>query len=199
MTSWPTRDLVTVAVFGALWGAAEMTLGAVLHALVLPFSGLVMTAIGMLVALTGYRFVPRRGAVLAIAAVSALLKAFSLGSIVLSPMLAILIEAALAELGLALAGGRTDRGALALAGALATLWVPLHPFVTQGLVAGEGMVEIYRRLLAAGARQLHLDPRAVPAIVAALLAVHAAAGAAAGALAAGLGRQLAGRLRAGAS
>lgn len=197
MRGWPTRDLVTVAVFGALWGAAEMTLGAVLHALGLPLSGLVMATAGMLVALTGYRFVPRRGAVLSIAAVCALLKAFSLGSIVLSPMLAILAEALLAELGLALASGRAGRGALALAGGLATLWVPVHPFLSQGLVAGEGMVEIYRRLLVAAARLLHLDPRAIPVVVVAFLVLHAAAGALAGVLAAGLGRQLAGRLRAG--
>jgi hypothetical protein len=197
MKSWPTRDLVTVAVFGALWGAAEMSLGAVLHALALPFTGLAMTAIGMLIALTGYRFVPRRGAVLSIAAVTALLKAFSLGSIVLSPMLAILAEALLAELALALAGGRPGRGPLALAGALGTLWVPVHPFVSQGLVAGEGMVEIYRRMLASGARLLHLAPSAIPIIVVALLLLHAAVGALAGVLAAGLGRQLAGRLRAG--
>ena len=75
--------------------------------------------------------------------------------------------------------------------------MPLHPFVSQGLVAGEGMVEIYRRMLVAGARLLHLDPAAIPAIVAALLLLHAAAGAVAGVLAAGLGRRLAGRLRAG--
>ena len=197
MRGWPTRDLVTVAVFGALWGTAEMSLGALLHALGLPFSGLAMTAAGMMVALTGYRFVPRRGAVLSIAAVTALLKAFSLGSIVLSPMLAILVEALLAETGLALAGGRPRRVALALAGALATLWVPVHPFVSQGLIAGEGMVEIYRRLLAAAARLLHLDPAAIPLVVGAWLLLAAAAGAAAGALAADLGRQLSRRLRAG--
>jgi hypothetical protein len=197
VTGWPTRDLVTVAVFGALWGAAEMSLGAVLHALALPLSGLVMTAVGMVIALTGYRFVPRRGAVLSIAAVCALLKAFSLGSVVLSPMLAILVEALLAELGLALAGGRPRRGPLALAGALATLWATFHPFVSQGLLAGAGMFEVYRRLLESGARLLGLDPRAVPAVLVALLTLHAAAGALAGVLACGLGRQLARRLRGG--
>jgi len=197
MKSWTTRDLVTVAVFGALWGAAEMSLGAVLHALALPFAGLLMTAIGMLIALTGYRFVPRRGSVLAIAAVCVLLKALSLGSIVLSPMLAILIEGLLAELGLALGGRRTGPAALALAGGAGTLWAALHPFVSQGLIAGQGMFEIYRRLLQTGARLLHLDPRAIPVIIVVLLSLHAAAGAVAGVLASGLGRQLARRLRAG--
>ncbi len=199
MRSWSTRELVTLAVFGALWGVAEMTLGAVLHALRLPLAGLAMSAIGMLIVLTGYRFVPRRGAVLTIALVSALLKAFSLGSIVLSPMLAILAEALLAESGLALAGGRPRRGPLALAGALGVLWAFVHPFVAQGLLAGRGMVEIYRRMLDAGALLLHLDPRAIPVVVPALVVLHAAVGAAAGVLACGLGRQLARRLQAGAA
>ena len=194
-----TRELVTLAVFGALWGVAEMTLGAVLHALRLPFAGLVMSAVGMLIVLTGYRFVPRRGAVLTIALVSALLKAFSLGSIVLSPMLGILAEALLAEFGLALAGGRPNRGPLALAGALGVLWAFGHPFVAQGLLAGRGTVEVYRRMLEAGALFLHLDPRAIPFVVLALVLLHAAVGAAVGVLACGLGRQLARRLQAGAA
>ena len=195
MKGWSTRELVTLAVFGALWGVAEMTLGAVLHALKLPLTGLVMSAIGMLIVLTGYCFVPRRGAVLTVGLVSALLKAFSLGSIVLSPMLAILAEALLAELGLALAGGRPRRGPLALAGSLGVLWSFFHPFIGQGLLAGRGMVEVYRRTLEAGARLLHLDPQAVPIIVLALIVLHLAVGATAGILACSLGRQLSRRLQ----
>jgi hypothetical protein len=172
-----------------------MTLGAVLHALRLPFAGLVMGGLGMLIVLTGYRFVPRRGAVLTVGLVSALLKAFSLGSIVLSPMFSILAESLLAELGLALTGGQPRRGPLALAGALAVLWSFFHPFVGQGLLAGQAMVEIYRRTLEAGARLLHLDPHAVPIIVLALVVLHLAVGATAGILACGLGRQLSRRLQ----
>ena len=54
-----TKDLVTIAVFGALWGSVEMTLGAWLHATGMPFSGLLLSAIGITIALTGYVFVPR--------------------------------------------------------------------------------------------------------------------------------------------
>ena len=196
MRGWSTRELVTLAVFGALWGVAEMTLGAVLHALRLHFAGLVMSGIGVLIVLTGYRFVPRRGAVLTVGLVSALLKAFSLGSIVLSPMLAILAETLLAELGLVLAGGQPRRGPLALAGALAVLWSFVHPFISQSLLAGGGMVEVYRRTLASGGRLLHLDPHAVPIIVLALIVLHLAVGATAGILACSLGRQLSRRLQA---
>jgi hypothetical protein len=195
---WSTRELVTLAVFGALWGVTEMTLGALLHALRLPLAGLAMGAIGMLIVLTGYRFVPRRGAVLTVGLVCALLKAFSVGAVVLSPMLAILAETLLAEFGLALAGGRPCRGPLALAGALGVLWSFFHPFIGQGLLAGRGMVEVYRRTAEAGARLLHLDPHAIPVIVLALFVLHAAAGVVAGLLACSLGRQLSRRLQAGA-
>jgi len=72
-----TRDLVYIAVFGALWGAMEITLGSYLHAVfpqgVTPIvgAGTIMTAIGIIVALVGWLFVPRTGAVLMIGVVAA--------------------------------------------------------------------------------------------------------------------------------
>ncbi|MGZ6346947.1 MAG: hypothetical protein ACXWNC_05195 [Anaerolineales bacterium] len=53
-----TRELVTMAVFGALWGVVEISLGSVLHAIKIPLTGLALTAIGLLVALIGRLFVP---------------------------------------------------------------------------------------------------------------------------------------------
>jgi len=187
---WTTRDFVTLAVFGALWGMAEMTVGSLIHALRLPFAGLGVSTLGMLAALTGYGFVPRRGAVLVMGLVSALLKAFSIGSVVLGPMLAIVVEALLAESGLLLAGGRARRGPLMLAGALAVLWSFLHPFLTVGILGGEGLVEVAQRAARMGARVLGLDPQALALVLAALVVLHLVAGAVAGSLALDLGRQL---------
>ncbi|HUW12716.1 MAG TPA: ECF transporter S component, partial [Anaerolineae bacterium] len=101
-----TRDLVYIAVFGALWGAMEITLGSYLHAVfpqgVTPIvgAGTIMTAIGIIVALVGWLFVPRTGAVLMIGVVAAILKGFSISGVKLSPMLAIVIECLLVEVGL---------------------------------------------------------------------------------------------------
>ena len=47
------RDLVYVAIFGALWGGLEMTVGAYLHLIKLPLVGIVMGALGILLALVG--------------------------------------------------------------------------------------------------------------------------------------------------
>ncbi|MCA9947909.1 MAG: hypothetical protein KC449_30715, partial [Anaerolineales bacterium] len=59
-----TRELVTIAVFGTLWGIVEISLGTVLKSLNVPLSGVVLAAIGLTVALVGRLFVPRRGATL---------------------------------------------------------------------------------------------------------------------------------------
>jgi len=195
---WSTRDLVTLAVFGALWGVAEIGLGSLLHALRVPFLGTVMTAIGMVIALTGYVFVPRRGAVMVIGLVAALLKAFSLGGVVLNPMIAIVVESLLAELGLVLAAGRPRRLGLMLAGVLALLWDFFHPFFTQGILAGQGIFTIYQRILQKGASLLGLNPQTVLLVLLVLIVLRVVVGISAGSLAWDLGRQLTRRLRGGA-
>jgi ABC-type thiamin/hydroxymethylpyrimidine transport system permease subunit len=188
------RDLVYIGVFGALWGAVETTLGSVVHTLNVPFSGAVLTGIGITIALIGRLFVPRTGSVLFIGLVTACLKMFSLGGIVLSPMLGIVMESFLAEATLTVLG-RPRRLSFMLAGALATLWTLVHPFLTQGILAGSGILTIYERTLTNGARSLGLDPSVVLLVLAALIGLHLAIGGAAGWLAWDAGRVVQARLR----
>ena len=49
-----TRNLVTLAVFGALWGLSEISLGSVLKALDLPFSGTILATIGLVILAAAY-------------------------------------------------------------------------------------------------------------------------------------------------
>lgn len=148
---YSTREMVTVAVFGTVWGAVEMSLGSLLHMLNVPQAGTFLAAVGIVILLTGHTLVPRRGAVLLMGLTAAFVKMFSLGGIVINPMLAIVMEAALTEAGLRLAG--SGRGAFLLAGVLGSSWNFVHPFLTQGLLAGWGMVRVYRWLVH-GAEQL---------------------------------------------
>ena len=97
-----TRQLVLIAVFGTLWGAVEMSLGSVIKAINLPFSGAFMAAVGLLIAMTGRIFVPRRGATVFIGVIATLLKLFSIGSVVVGPIIGIMAEALIAELFLSL-------------------------------------------------------------------------------------------------
>lgn len=169
------RHLVLIGIFGALWGALELSLGSALHALDVPFSGLFLAAVGIAVALIGYRFTGRRGSVLQIGLVAALMKAASIGGNVLMPMIGILAEAAVVEVVLTLTRGR-HLGSFVLAGAFGALWPLVHPFVAQGLLAGRGIVTVWGWLLEDGVAFLGLPPEAALVIVGILVALHMAVG-----------------------
>jgi hypothetical protein len=187
-----TRDLVQVAVFGALWGGLEMGLGSALHAARLPFAGAALGAAGISIALVGRRLSPRRGFVLYVAAVAALLKVMGPGSVVLAPVLGIFAEAGLVELVLALGGDR--RAAFAVGGALATTWALVHPLVAQGLLAGREILHVWEAILQAGARALGLPAGSLIAAGAVLVAAHLALGGIGGVLAWNAGCSAAARL-----
>jgi len=175
------RDLVYIGVFGAMWGAVEATLGATLHVLRVPLTGLVLASAGITVALVGRFFVPRRGALIAIGVVAALLKAFSVGGLVVNPMIAIVAESVLAEFTLlAVPAGRAG---FVAAGACALLWPVVHPLVLQTLLAGREILEVYVEVASAVRRRLGLGSAALSCALAAYAGLHAAAGAGAGWLA----------------
>jgi hypothetical protein len=192
---YKTRALVYIGVFGALWGAVETTIGSVFHTLNVPFSGVLLTAIGIAIALIGRLFVPQRGSVLFIGVVAAFLKMFSIGGIVILPVLGILIESLIAELVVSLRA-TAIRSTFVLAGSLAAFWPFVHPFLTQGILAGSGIVTIYTRTIQNGARLLGLPASAVLVVLAAVILIHLLVGAVAGLIAWDAGHVIAARLRA---
>ncbi|HIQ05291.1 MAG TPA: hypothetical protein EYH31_06295 [Anaerolineae bacterium] len=171
-----------------------MTLGSYLHVLKVPFAGVILSAIGITIALVGARFLETRVAVFWIGIVTALLKMLSLGGVVLNPMIGILAESVLATLVLLLVG-RDRRWKLTAAGAAAVFWNIIHPFFTQGILAGAGMLTIYQRTVSKGAALLGLNETAVFAVLAGLILIHLGAGAVAGVVAWEVGRAAAARLR----
>ncbi len=189
------RELVLIGVFGALWGAVEMSLGAVLHSVDIPFRGTVLTGIGMIIVLAGRIFVPRRGSTFLIGVVAALMKLLSIGGNVLSPMLAILIEAGLAEIALTL-WGEPSRKAFVTAGAVSVLWAFFHPFLSQGILAGRGITWAWEVTIERGAEALGLSPEAVAAIAILLIAIRLLVGGIAGWLGWDVGKLAESRLRA---
>jgi hypothetical protein len=108
-----------VTAFGAAWGAFEITVGAFLHALRIPFDGTFLASVSAAFLVAQRQVLPARGASLATGAVAALCKSISPGGMILGPMVAILVESALVEFAL-LAAPRA-RTTTMLAGALAAL------------------------------------------------------------------------------
>jgi len=184
-----TRDTVVIAVFGGLWGFVELTLGVPLKALRVPLSGAVLAAAAAVVCLTGRAFVPRFGAVLMMGCVAALVKLFSTGFVILGPFLAILIEAAIAEILTTVLGVR--RVSFILTGMFLLLYTIVHPFLMQGVLFGAEILAIYLEIVQRAGRFLHLEVRHLGLLAFAYAGLHALAGALAG----GVAWELASRVR----
>jgi hypothetical protein len=166
-----TRELVTLAVFGALWGLVEISLGSIFHAIDLPLTGMVLTIIGVMTASIGRLFVPKRGSTLFIGIIAMVLKLFSIGSAVIGPMVGILTEALIAELILD-AFGKASLPAFITAGAGAALWTLVQPFVTGVLLFGRNLLVIWMDLLDVGTRLFGIPYQAAFWIVLTLVSVH---------------------------
>jgi ABC-type thiamin/hydroxymethylpyrimidine transport system permease subunit len=197
--SWSVREWVFVGLFGALWGAAEMTLGSVLHLIFPPLAdtflvGLIMACIGCLIALCGRLFVARRGSILLIGVITSILKAFSPGGVKVGPIIGIMAESLLMELGLLLMP-RGSYPSFALAGLLAVSWNFFHRFVMMGLFYGAGFFEVATRMVLDGSRLLGIPEKLFFLLLGLLLVVRMAAGAATGLVARALGGQIQRRLR----
>ena len=192
------RELVHVAIFGAIWGALELTLGSYLHVIFPPLAetflvGLLMASLGAIVALIGRRFVPRTGSVFMISVVAAILKMISIGGVIVGPLVAILAEGLLMELGLLIAR-RPTRWAFVLAGALAVAWNFFHKFVMMYILYGKGVYDVYVGMVQQGASLLRIDVSYALLIILVLFLFRMVAGGVSGWIAWDLGRVVHDRL-----
>jgi hypothetical protein len=184
--------------FGALWGVVETTLGTYLN-VIFPsftntfFKGVILGSIGVAIALTGRFFVQKRGSLLLIGVITALLKMLSPAGSRIGPMVAILMQSALMEVVLSLAG-QPQRWAFLLGGALAVGWNLPHKFVMMRVMYGRSVVQVYRKLAQDGSELLGLDPSLAVLILGILLGVRLVAGGIAGWSAWALGGAVAERL-----
>lgn len=193
MLKFSTRELVTLAVFGALWGLVEISLGSVFHAINLPLTGMLLSVIGAMVLCIGRLFVPRRGSTIFIGVIAMFLKLFSIGNILIGPMVGILAEALIAELIFDLFP-KPSLLAFILASTGAALWTIIQPFVTGILLFGRNLLVIWLDMLDTGSRLFSLPSQAVVGIVLALVALTLIVGGIGGWLAWKLGHVLKTRL-----
>lgn len=171
-----------VMAFGALWGSAEMTLGAFLHTLRVPFTGVLMAGLGGALLVAQRQVLPIRGASLATAVVAAMCKSLSPGGIILGPMIGITLEGLVVEVAL-LVAPRALLSAL-LAGALVTLLAVTQKLVTQVVLYGASILDVYLGLLEKAGDWLGISAAAGWWAVGALAAIVGGIGL----LLAGLGR-----------
>lgn len=182
------RDTVLIGTFGALWGLMEITLGVTLKGLRIPMGGALLTAVSVVIFLTGRYFVRRRGSILMMGAVAAILKIFSIGTVIAGPFMAILIEAVMGEILVTLLG--VNRISYPLTGMILLLYTIIHPFISQGIIFGTNIYKIYLQTFSRLAEIIHVDSSHLLWIVAGYAGIHALLGALAGWLAFKLPRRV---------
>lgn len=173
------RQLALCAAFAAMAGAMEATLGAILHALGIPLTGMLMAGMLVLILLTGRTFVPRRGSLLLMGGATALVKLLSIGGRTLRPALAILVEALLLEL-VASLPGRPGRVRYCLAGAAALSWPILQTALRLLLISGGDGLAMLTGLAEKASRSLGWETQHLLWLIAPFLLLHWTLGATAG-------------------
>ncbi len=172
------RDTALIATFGALWGLMEITVGVTLKGLRIPMGGAILTALAVIIFTTGRYFVPRKGSVLMMGTVAAILKIFSVGTVIAGPFMAIVLEALFGEILLSLLGRHLL--SYILTGVILLLYSMVHPFISQGIVFGANIYKIYLDSFTRVAELLHIPARHLLWIIAFYAGVHALLGATAG-------------------
>jgi hypothetical protein len=128
-----------------------------------------------------------------ISVVAAILKMISLGGVTVGPLVAILAEGLLMELGLIIAR-RPTRWAFVFAGALAVAWNFFHKFIMMYILFGKGVYEVYVGMVQQGASLLRIDLSYALLIIVILFLIRIVAGAVSGWIAWDLGRVVHDRL-----
>jgi hypothetical protein len=135
--------IAVVAVFGAVWGAAECSLGALLRLAAIPIHGALMAGIGVIIMLVARRALAAgRGSSLAIAVVAAALLPLSISRGFVMAMIGIIVEAACLEA--VLWFGRPRRWRFASAGLIVGLVPPLQMLTRMIVLYGPAALSTFR-------------------------------------------------------
>jgi hypothetical protein len=172
------RQWTYAALFGALWGALEASVGTFVHLGRMPLRGMLMGILGLLCLICLRRLQPRPGVCLLAGLVAVFLKIFTLGGLYPGPLIGIMVEALVVELAMTLSGGRA-LGAV-LGGAVTLGTNPVQKLAMTWLVAGSeamrSVVEIGEKTFASVGLQGLGPVTILTAIVAAEAVVGALGG-----------------------
>lgn len=170
-----------IIVFGAVWGGLEMSLGALLHALQIPMRGMFLATVGAFMLCSAQLWIGGRWTCLSVGGITAFLKLFSIGGLVLSPAVAILTESLIASLvfwGLK----RTLPGCI-IAGMAVVSFTIVHKAFSMIIVYNSEFSDILETYLKQGSLITNMGVKSLIIFFAVYLTIHLLCGLTAGTLA----------------
>lgn len=139
------KETAYIATFGTLWGVCEITLGMILHNFHIPLTGLLLTAIGAIIALTCARLTDKKRAIFYTAIIAAILKLLSITTVKIIPFLSIIFSALTAQCILYLF--RITPAGFIFSAGIMCCWPLIFLVISQSITFSTKIFEIYQNLL----------------------------------------------------
>ncbi|MFO7938731.1 MAG: nucleoside-triphosphatase [Bacteroidales bacterium] len=169
---------IKASIIGTTWAASEIVLGSFLHNLRIPFSSLLLTAIGTIILISMSYVWKEKGLFWRAGLICALMKTMSPSAVIFGPMIAIFSQAMMLELSVRLLG-RTMVG-FALGAVLAMSWNLFQKIANMVLFYGVNIVDVYADLLKYAQLKLNIQSDIVWLPILVLLGIYSLSGLLAG-------------------
>jgi nucleoside-triphosphatase THEP1 len=143
------------SVVGSIWASIEIILGSFLHNLRIPFSGMILSFIGVYILIAFIQVWKENGLIWRAGIICALMKSVSPSALILGPMIGIFTEAILIELFIFIFG-KNLIGYLT-GGAFAVLSTILHKLVSLLILYGFNFIKILSDLYKYAVKQVDLE------------------------------------------
>lgn len=162
---------IKASIAGTIWAASEIVLGSFLHNLKIPFSGNILTAIGLVILISiSYKW-NEKGLFWRAGLICALMKTMSPSAVIFGPMIGIFAESVLLETSTRLLG-RNIAG-YAVGSMLAMSWNLFQKIANYIIFYGSTIIEVYSNLLKMAQKQLNIQTDIVWLPIIILLVVYA--------------------------
>jgi hypothetical protein len=165
-----SRNIAFIAIFGTIWGIIEVSIGTYLHIFRFPFTGALMSSLSLLIILSGSVFIDEKLAIIKIGAVACFVRIFSVGSIIISPLISMAIEAIIANVIILIFSKNVF--SFILAGITIVTYTFFHKFIAQGILFGKGIFKMYIDVLNESSKILGIDIHYAFLIIFLLILLH---------------------------
>jgi nucleoside-triphosphatase THEP1 len=179
---------IKASVTGTIWAASEIVLGSFLHNLNIPFSGNILTAIGIVILISIGHIWNDRGIFWRAGLICAIMKTMSPSAVIFGPMIAIFSESLLLEASVSLIG-RNIAG-FCTGAMLAMSWNLFQKIGSFIVYYGSDIIQVYAGLLKMAQKQLNIETEIVWLPLVLLLILYALFGLASAIIGIKVGRKM---------
>ncbi len=143
------------AIIGTVWASSEIVLGSFLHNLRIPFSGSILTAIGVVILISVSFVWKEKGLFWRAGLICAIMKTMSPSAVIFGPMIAIFVESLLLEFSVRLLG--KNYFGFVIGSILAISWSFAQKIINFLIFYGFNIVELYKSIMKFTEKQLNLQ------------------------------------------